>query len=600
MRTKYHGCLFGCLWSHDGRENGFFPFITCHNGPSAPLKASLSSWTSAAHLEHRKPANGAATAAPLAVFLLSFSAPWAPLGPVGAKNSPNFPNPIRFPVYSPISSDTGEKSGLPLELSLPAAAAMTTNLNIPPGGLSAFNLGPAAAGPPTHTITVKSESPDPQDRRRGLDLALGNASAPAVASAAPTPGPAAPAAATVAKREKKLRRGSLAEDKVLVSTSSPEGIAAAGEITPHRIAQILLREGPLPIRHLTAHLVEQVPTFGSLSLSKQRRLIMSALESGDLLLSAVFEKIGWGQWEARVVDAESVRARITRGELAKNAAGEDLNGAEGPNRVFRKRKSVVSGTSGTSGTSGVAGTAGTAGAAAAAAAAAAARRESITNPHTEHNLKMPASPTLAPIQSIRNSLRNYDTLDEALDEAIESSSSFSDEDADVDVDADHSGMYSLNRASPPMGRSVHPRSSSTSLPKPMMHSSSISSSRRPSFVAGITKPVVRKPRVSFTQHTIEAALDETPDRPERRVSFTQSAAKQSFLRTRPVLAMGDESAIDDEYTDEEDWEALGAHTLRNSRPLVSPTLGPPGPSPGPNARKADEELAASALVDMKS
>lgn len=468
---------------------------------------------------------------------------------------------------------------------------MTTNTFSQHEALSAFKLENPAPNfeSPVHlqNINVKSESPDPLDRPRVMDYPLANSSAPSIS------------ASKLKQKEKKLRRGSLAnEDKVLVSTSSPEGIAAANEITPNRIANILLKEGPLPIRHLTGHLIQQVPTFGSLSLSKQRRLIMSALESGDIELSAIFEKIGWGQWEARKVDMDIVKARIAKGELLnkqQNQAEElSPNSTSNDARVFRKRKSAPS---------------------------ASVRRESITNPHTEHNFKMPNSPTMVPIQNIRNSLKNY----EALDEAIESSSSsFSDDDVDADehfegdeyADADVS-MYSLNKSSPPShvladhqiyGRPLQqPRTSSTSLVKqPGIRSGSVSSSRRPSFVAGITKPnLPRKPRNSFTQHTIEAALDETPiERSEHRVSFSNTSAKQSFLRTKPHQ-IGDENAIDDEYTDEEDWEAIGANTLRKSRQssvLTPPTpkFDPSGPAPGPNARKADEELAVSALMDMKS
>lgn len=465
---------------------------------------------------------------------------------------------------------------------------MTTNTNPLHDAVSKFQLDqndPTFKSPlQLSNFNVKSESPDPLDRPRVMGFPMANSSAPAI---------------SIPKqklKEKKPRRGSLAnEDKVLVSTSSPEGIAAANQITPNRIAKILLKEGPLPIRHLTGHLIEQVPTFGNLSLSKQRRLIMSALESGDIELSAIFEKIGWGQWEARKVELEIVKARIAKGELNKQQNQNDdisPNSTSTESRVFRKRKSTPSNM----------------------------RRESITNPHTEHNFKMPNSPTMVPIANIRNSLKNY----EPLDEAIESSSSFSEEDDDDDDDqrrfhdddADIA-MYSLNKSSSPSqvyadhqiyGRTLHPRSSSTSVGKqPMIHSGSVSSSRRPSFAAGITKPNIppRKQRPSFTQQTIEAALDETPiERPEPRVSFSNTSAKQSFLRTKPNQ-IGDENAIDDEYTDEEDWEAIGANTLRKSRQpslLIPPipNFDHAGPAPGPNARKADEELAASALMDMKS
>lgn len=96
---------------------------------------------------------------------------------------------------------------------------------------------------------------------------------------------------------------------------------AAGTITPgllakYHIPDILLRHGPLAIRHLTAHLISSIPGFSSIPPAKQRRLVVGALEGrggggvmdgkvgagvgervgGDV----IFEKVGWGRWDARV------------------------------------------------------------------------------------------------------------------------------------------------------------------------------------------------------------------------------------------------------------------------------------------------------------
>ncbi|KAF5209951.1 putative Sin3 binding family protein [Clavispora lusitaniae] len=84
-----------------------------------------------------------------------------------------------------------------------------------------------------------------------------------------------------------------------LSTSSPEALRVAAEITPHRLANLLIRKGPLAIRVITAQLAAEVPGFELLSLSKQRRLIMAAMEQGDAANNVVFEKIGWGQWAVR-------------------------------------------------------------------------------------------------------------------------------------------------------------------------------------------------------------------------------------------------------------------------------------------------------------
>ncbi|MCH0629927.1 hypothetical protein JNB11_08155 [Kocuria palustris] len=92
----------------------------------------------------------------------------------------------------------------------------------------------------------------------------------------------------------------------LLSTSSPEGIHVALQITPTRLANLLIRKGPLPIRHITALLAVEVPSFDMLSLSKQRRLIMAAMEQEDPVNNVVFEKIGWGQWAVRKADLDFI------------------------------------------------------------------------------------------------------------------------------------------------------------------------------------------------------------------------------------------------------------------------------------------------------
>lgn len=87
-----------------------------------------------------------------------------------------------------------------------------------------------------------------------------------------------------------------------ISTSSPAGLAAAQMVTPSKLSSLLLERGPLAIRHITQTLGSEIPSFKDLSSSKQRRLIMSAMESGDKDNNVVFAKIGWGQWSAKIVD----------------------------------------------------------------------------------------------------------------------------------------------------------------------------------------------------------------------------------------------------------------------------------------------------------
>lgn len=106
----------------------------------------------------------------------------------------------------------------------------------------------------------------------------------------------------------------------LLSTSSPEGIHVASQITPTRLANLLIRKGPLPIRHITSQLALEVTNFTNLSLSKQRRLIMAAMDQVDPENNVVFEKIGWGQWAVRKVDSDFI---VTEGtESAGAGTGE--------------------------------------------------------------------------------------------------------------------------------------------------------------------------------------------------------------------------------------------------------------------------------------
>jgi len=93
-------------------------------------------------------------------------------------------------------------------------------------------------------------------------------------------------------------------------------LAAASEpITPallakHHLPGILLQHGPLAIRHITAHLIASVPGFSSIPPAKQRRIVVGALEGrggcsgtmgevGGVNGDVIFEKVGWGRWDAR-------------------------------------------------------------------------------------------------------------------------------------------------------------------------------------------------------------------------------------------------------------------------------------------------------------
>lgn len=84
---------------------------------------------------------------------------------------------------------------------------------------------------------------------------------------------------------------------------------SAGVINPnmlarHHLPEILLTHGPLAIRHIMSYLNGTVPGFSRISSAKARRLIVAALESrsneaGIPEGEVVFEKVGWGRWDAR-------------------------------------------------------------------------------------------------------------------------------------------------------------------------------------------------------------------------------------------------------------------------------------------------------------
>lgn len=88
---------------------------------------------------------------------------------------------------------------------------------------------------------------------------------------------------------------------------------SSGAISPsmlakHHLPEILLSHGPLAIRHVMGYLTTSVPGFAGIPPAKARRLVVGALEgrsgangsagggpNGDV----IFEKVGWGRWDAR-------------------------------------------------------------------------------------------------------------------------------------------------------------------------------------------------------------------------------------------------------------------------------------------------------------
>ncbi|KAI9862792.1 MAG: DNA-binding proteins Bright/BRCAA1/RBP1 and proteins containing BRIGHT domain [Trichoglossum hirsutum] len=94
--------------------------------------------------------------------------------------------------------------------------------------------------------------------------------------------------------------------------SDAAGLDAAGAITPallakHHLSEILLAHGPLAIRHVMGYLTTSVPGFSRIPPAKARRLVVGALEgrgnggeNGEFSGDVLFEKVGWGRWDARI------------------------------------------------------------------------------------------------------------------------------------------------------------------------------------------------------------------------------------------------------------------------------------------------------------
>ncbi|VEU19843.1 DEKNAAC100812 [Brettanomyces naardenensis] len=382
---------------------------------------------------------------------------------------------------------------------------------------------------------------------------------------------------------------------------------------------------------------------------------MAALESGDAATLCVFDKIGWGQWEAKVVPREEFNARAaaivaSSGSSANASASEGVNPPSlGKSSLRRRRNSDRHSISPTGkGLSSSAPSAGFSGkkdhrrsSNSPVRNLTALRRESITNPNTDlHNTKVPGSPTLQPLQTLRNSFRAHNI---SLDEAIESSS---DEEGAAEEGFEiHSHGSVSSGSSPGSGANddgelfnfESEQQQQLANSRHILRTRSLSSStnRRPSF-GGVAKP--RKPRTSFTSHSIEAALDEGAiDSRRPRISFSNpsSVSRQSYLRTsisprsNPImiheqmssLSIGSgnstsESGINqiqnkpkkssglagvqqesENYTDEEDWEAMGPSSLRNRNSSSSTNVVSVKKEP---ERKDEEMTAAIALMDLRT
>lgn len=109
-------------------------------------------------------------------------------------------------------------------------------------------------------------------------------------------------------------------------------IDATGNITPtllatHHLPDILLEHGPLAIRYIMGHLTTSVPGFSGIPPNKARRIVVAALEgrgahaetAGGINGEVIFEKVGWGRWDARRRGQPSQRSRHTSPMATRHA-----------------------------------------------------------------------------------------------------------------------------------------------------------------------------------------------------------------------------------------------------------------------------------------
>ena len=128
----------------------------------------------------------------------------------------------------------------------------------------------------------------------------------------------------------------------------------AGAITPgllakHHLPGILLDHGPLAIRHVMGYLTTSVPGFSGIPPAKARRLVVAALEGrgggepGSIEGDVMFEKVGWGRWDARRRGHPSRDARPMRPHqhprVAPPTATDHANGLQIPGDGRRTRRS---------------------------------------------------------------------------------------------------------------------------------------------------------------------------------------------------------------------------------------------------------------------
>lgn len=332
-----------------------------------------------------------------------------------------------------------------------------------------------------------------------------------------------------------------------LSTSSPAGIAVANQVTPERLAHLLLHTGPLAIRHITANLAKQIAGFEKLSLSKQRRLIMGCLDQGYEDEAIIFKKTGWGQWSAIQVEPAADFARERNLIRVLNAKVKDNEAQQ-------------------------------------------LRRESITKNRYEtdqHDKFLGKHAKQHPLQDHKQAGPGF--IDSDNEDALESDSDFSDIEHDKQLQEDDliPILKLTNRVSPPLIQQSRRSSSSHSLVKPSLN--------------GISKPATTTK--FFTNSKSSRSNSLTPSSPELRYLQPDGKKKQpakinrrnSSIRSTlsdKSLSLHNDNDHDnqDSDTDEEDWQTIGAVKLRTD---IDPETSKV------TFNQKDEQDAVLALCDLQ-
>lgn len=375
-----------------------------------------------------------------------------------------------------------------------------------------------------------------------------------------------------------------------ISTTSPEAQHAAQQVTPEKLSQLLLERGPLAIRFITKALSQEIPKFADLSASKQRRLIMSALEAGDEVNCVVFAKIGWGQWSAVRVQEAS--------QFAKQRELTNIANSKIKDQVSSERRRSSGGTV----SSGIMSTG-----------------------------KLSSESSEVPMMRMQPAKKSTYIDENVLvsDDEDEYERYYEDEDEDdinnfrIHKDSfrrRQSSVVAASDNSPPnelehvvrsrlksgsrssqRRRQSSSKIRSTSVTKPY-RSALLSLSHANSSEAHLTDPTPRRMSTHSDQRsnsminlgTVDSDKDILPvigsNRRESRLSFSKESSIRSTLIShvqKSTLTQQQDSAHSD--TDEEDWQAIGAATLRQTMGVNSPK----------HSNSTDQD-AAMALMSLKS